>query len=218
MNLKSLSPLENLPYFTIEAVKQLIGDGSMANGNIQTALYRWVKAGDLIRLKRGGYTTRRFYELHQSDEDFLPAISAILMPQSYVSMEYVLQRRGILTDVVYPVTAITPKQTRVIRNRLGTFSYRNLKQELYQGFSISEYRDIPFARATLAKALFDFLYLRPLDEQLAKNDFNLAESLRLNLEEFSEEELAEFAAFVENSKSRKMSRVLENLRRSVWRP
>lgn len=218
MNINSLFLLENLPYFTMEAVQQLIGDESMVNGNLLTALYRWNKMGEVIRLKKGVYSTRHFYELHQSDEDFLPAISAILIPQSYVSLEYVLQRRGILTDVVYPVTAITPKQTRVIRNRLGTFSYRNLNQDLYHGFSMSEYMGVPFARATLAKALFDFLYLRPLDGLLAEKDFNLAENLRLNLDEFTGQDRIEFAEFVESSKSRKMNRILKNLWRSVWRP
>ncbi len=123
-----------------------------------------------------------------------------------------------MTDVVYPVTAITPKQTRGIRNRLGAFSYRNLNQELYHGFSMSEYMGVPFARATLAKALFDFLYLRPLDGLLAEKDFNLAENLRLNLDEFTGQDRIEFAEFVESSKSRKMNRILKNLWRSVWRP
>ena len=48
MNLNSLSPLENLPYFTIEAVKQFIGDELMINAT----LYRWSKAGEIIRLKK----------------------------------------------------------------------------------------------------------------------------------------------------------------------
>jgi len=92
-----LSLLDPLPYFTIEAVKQLLGDESVATGTIQTALYRWMKAGQIIQLKKGVYMTRRFYELHCGDEDFAPAVSAILIPQSYLSTEYILQRNGVLT-------------------------------------------------------------------------------------------------------------------------
>jgi predicted transcriptional regulator of viral defense system len=85
MNTEFLNVFDTLPYFTIEAVKQLIGDENMAAGTIPTALYRWMKEGHIYQLKRGVYMTHRFYELHRSDADFAPAVSAILIPQSYVS-------------------------------------------------------------------------------------------------------------------------------------
>jgi len=208
--------LDSLPYFTIEAVKQFFGDEPTATGTIQTALYRSMKAGQIIRLKKGVYMTRRFYELHRADANFAPMVSAILIPQSYLSLEYILQRDGILTEITYPVTAVTPKQTRVFENKLGTFTYRNIKTSLYKGFTISEYLGVPIAQATSAKALFDFLYIRPwkTDQQWA--GYDLAEDFRLNLEDFSEKDKLEFAAFVEMSKSRKMDRILKNLRKTVW--
>ena len=49
MKSENLSSLDSFPYFTIEAVKQLLGDESVAAGTIQTALYRWMKAGQIIR-------------------------------------------------------------------------------------------------------------------------------------------------------------------------
>ncbi len=97
-----------------------------------------MKAGQIIQLKKGVYMTRRFFELHRADADFSPMVSAILIPQSYLSLEYVLQRNAILTDITYPISAITLKQTRVFENQLGTFTYRNIKEDLYQGFTISE--------------------------------------------------------------------------------
>lgn len=213
MKSKNLSSLESFPYFTIEAVKQLLGDESVAAGTIQTALYRWMKAGQIIQLKRGVYMTRRFFELHRAGADFAPMVSAILIPQSYLSLEYILQRNGILTEMTYTVTAVTLKQTRVFENKLGTFTYRNIKADLYQGFTISEYQGIPIAQATLVKALFDFLYLRAW-----RGGDDLAEDLRLNLDDFTGKDRAEFAAFVEISESRKMDRILNNLRKTVWRP
>ena len=217
MKTKIISSLESFPYFTIEAVKQLLGDESVATGTIQTALYRWMKAEQIIQLKRGVYMTRRFFELHRADADFAPMVSAILIPQSYLSLEFILQRNAILTDVTFPVTAVTIKQTRVFENKLGTFTYRNIKAELYQGFLFSEYMGIPISQATLAKALFDFLYLRPWkgSRRLAGN--NLAEDLRLNLEDFSESDQVEFETFVEISNSKKMEQILKNLRKTVWR-
>lgn len=218
MNNTSLAPLNSLPYFTIEAVRQLLDNEPVAPGTVQTALYRWMKAGQIIQLKKGLYMTRRFYELHRADTDFAPAISAILIPQSYLSMEYVLQRNAILSEVTYPISAITLKQTRVFENKLGTFTYRNIKEDLYTGFKMSEYMGIPFYQATLAKALFDYLYLRPLNNGGRIVNYDLAEELRLNLEDFSERDQAEFIEFIEMGKSKKMDRILKNLRKNIWQP
>lgn len=211
-----LSSLDSFPYFTIEAVKQLLGDESAAAGTIQTGLYRWMKAGKIIQLKKGVYMTRRFFEIHRADADFAPMVSAILIPQSYLSLEYILQRNGVLTEVTYPVSAVTLKQTRVFENQLGTFTYRNIKADLYQGFTISNYQGIPIAQASPVKALFDFLYLRPWRGGRRGTGYDLAEELRLNLEDFTEKDQTEFAAFVEISNSRKMDQILSNLRKTVW--
>ena len=217
MNKSILFSLESFPYFTIEAMKQLLGDESVAAGTIQTALYRWMKAGHVYQLKKGVYMTRRFFELHRADTDFSPVVSAILIPQSYVSLEFILQRHAILTEVTYPTSAVTLKHTRVIENKLGTFTFRNIKENLYTGFVISDYLGIPFSQATGAKALFDYLYLRSWNGKNQLSSYHLVEDLRLNLEDFSEEEQTEFVGFIETSKSRKMDQILKNLRKTVWR-
>jgi predicted transcriptional regulator of viral defense system len=218
MKISILASLDSLPYFTIEAIKQLLGEESVVAGTARTMLYRWVKAGHVYRLKKGVYMTRRFFERHRADADFASTISAILITQSYVSLEFILQRHGILTDVTYPVSAVTLKHTRVIESVLGTFVYRNIKESLFNGYTISDYLGVPFAQASVAKALFDFLYLRPLDERCSFPNYNLAEDLRLNLADISEIERTEFAGFVEASKSRKMEKIITNLRNSIWRP
>ncbi len=160
--------------------------------------------------------TRRFYEQHRSDAEFSAAISAILIPQSYISLEFVLQRHAILSEITYPVTAVTIKQTRIIENSLGTFSYRNIKETLYAGFEILDYMGIPYSQAILSKALFDYLYLRPLPRPWLPSGFNLAEELRLNINDMSEQDQTKFSEFVEISRSRKMSNILKNLRSTVW--
>ena len=217
MKSQILSSLDSFPYFTIGAIKQLLDDESVAAGTIQTALYRGMKAGQIIQLKKGVYMTRRFFELHRADADFAPMISAILIPQSYLSLEYILQRNAVLSEMTYSVSAVTLKQTRVFENKLGTFTYRNIKTDLYQGFTITEYLGIPIALATVAKALFDFLYLRTWKSNRQSAGYDLAEDLRLNLEDFSEKDQVEFANFIEMSKSKKMDQILENLRKTVWR-
>jgi hypothetical protein len=216
MKKEILSAFDKIPFFSIEAVKQLYGDETFSDGTIQTALYRWMKAGHVIQLKKGVYMTRPFYERHRSDVDFSPAISAILIPQSYVSLEFVLQRYAILSEITYPITAVTLKQTRVIENKLGTFSFRNIKDELYTGFDIFEYIGIQFSMASLPKALFDYLYYRPLSRIINSPKYNVAEDLRLNLDEITEQDKIRFSEFVEISKSTKMQKILNNLRDTVW--
>jgi len=120
--------------------------------------------------------------------------------------------------VTYPVTAITTKNTRRIVNSLGAFWYRNLRADLYHGFTISDHFGVKVAEATLAKSLFDYLYLRPLSSALRRPDFDLAEELRLNLDDVAGAAISEFFSHVERSGVRKMKLVADNLRRHAWRP
>lgn len=213
-----LSSLDSLPYFRIEGVKQLFGKEETAAGTIQTALYRWMKAGHVIQLKKGVYMTRRFHELHRIEADFSLAVSAILIPQSYVSLEFILQRNAVLTEVTYPISAVTLKNTRVIESKLGTFTYHHIKENLYRGFTISDFYGVQFSQASVAKALFDYLYLRPWSGTILSSTYNLAEELRLNLDDFSSAQQNEFAEYVDSSRIKKMDQILMNLRRTIWRP
>src|SRR5512139_2657994 len=211
MKTEVLSPFDNMPYFTIEGFRQVAGVAS-SDQVARNLLYRWVKAGHLLQLKNGVYMTSRFYEQHRGDYLFSAAISAILIPQSYLSLEFILQRHNILTEVTYPITCITLKVTRRIINEIGTYWYRNIRSDLYRGFTISDYFGIRVAQATLGKALFDYLYLRPLPAAYRSMKLNLAEELRLNLDELSATDREEFSRFVEESQSRKMNYILNNFR------
>ena len=218
-----LSAFERLPYFTIEGFRQIAADQLADDAHARTALYRWVKAGRLITLKKGVYMHRQFFEQHRQDSVFSSMASAILLPQSYLSLEYVLQQQGILTEITYPVTAITIKNTRTITNALGTFVYRHIQAGLYQGFQFMEAYGVPYAQASVAKALFDYLYLRPLPADLEPQRYNLAEELRLNLDEFTSDERQEFIGYVANSDQLRMGRVkmrliLNNLENTIWQP
>ncbi len=102
--------------------------------------------------------TRRFYDTHRRDEEFASMVSAILIPQSYLSLEYVLQRNGILTDITYPVTAVTAENRRAfLKTNWAHFPIETSNPLFYYGFTFSEYAGIPIAAATIAKALFDYL-------------------------------------------------------------
>ena len=207
---------ENIPYFTLEGFKQ--ATGMEAPNQVRSLLHRWINAGHIRSLKKGVYMTRRFYEGHRADYLFSGAVSNILLPQSYLSLEFILQRHNLLTEVTYPVTCVTIKNTRRIVNAIGTFSYRHMQAHHYHGFTIIEYFGIRIAEASTAKALFDFLYLRPLPASHWNQRVDLAEELRLNLDEFSTADREAFASLVEKSGSRKLTHILNNFRSNVWHP
>ncbi len=214
MKTNQLHPFENIPYFTIEGFKQM--SGIETPHTVRTLLHRWSQAGHILALKKGVYMTRRFYEQHRQDNDFSATVSAILVPQSYLSLEFVLQEHNLLTEITYPVTCVTMGNTRTITNPIGTFWYRHLRPDLYSGFRIFEYMGICYGRASLAKALFDTLYLRPIPARYRAAKFNLADELRLNLDEVDDLARSEFSIQVAASGSQKMQAVLDNFRSNVW--
>ncbi len=216
MKTNQLCAFENIPYFTIEGFRQV--SGIETPHTVRMLLHRWSQAGHILALKRGVYMTRRFYEQHRQDNDFAAAVSAILVPQSYLSLEFVLQEYNLLTEITYPVTCVTMGNTRTITNPIGVFWYRNLRADLYHGFGISEAMGIRYGRASLAKALFDYLYLRPIPARYRAAPFNLADELRLNLDEVDDDTRAEFATQVAASGSQKMKAILDNFRSTVWQP
>jgi predicted transcriptional regulator of viral defense system len=204
-----------LPYFSLDSYMQLAGSENRRSAAVQ--LSRWEKRGHIIRLKKGLYMTADFRDRHISEPGFLPMVSAIIQPQSYTSTTFELQAHGILTEITYPVTAVSFKRTVEISNALGDFLYQKIKPELYMGFDTFEYFGVPTHRATLAKALFDLLYLRPIPRESRTRNSDLAEELRLNLAEVPGQDREQFAGYVEQSDSEKMRDILDNFRAYIWR-
>jgi len=144
-------------------------------------LHRHEKAGKFLRLKRGIYTTGSYIEKMKNRgqiEIFMDFLANFLYKPSYLSLETVLYRHNILTDVPFHLTSVTKNKTIIFGNKLGNFFYYKIKPSLFCGFELREELEFSIARATKAKALFDFLYLRknilPVKEAV--------EELRLNLE------------------------------------
>lgn len=212
-----LEKLSTLPYFTLESFKQITGINNEHTQTARVQLVRWHKVGLILRIKRGMYMTRVFYEQHAQEADFHAAMSAILHPQSYLSSLYILQQAGILTEATFPITAITYKNTRTFINDLGTFTYQHIDERFYEGFSARDYYGITFFQASPAKALFDYLYLRPQRSLERNKTYNLGEELRLNLEFLSRDAREEFEAHVTRSASPKMINILQNFQSYIWR-
>jgi len=109
------------------------------------------------------------------------------------------------------LTSISLKSSRIFENKLGTFIYRNVKEELFCGYRQVQKGSFSMYIATKAKALFDFLYLK---RNLSRDyNYELGEGLRINWDAFTFEDLKELESLIKISKSIKMGRFLKEIRR-----
>lgn len=201
-----------LPYFGVSDVAQHLDIENEEAGQI---LARWTVRGVVIRIKRGIYMSREYYLRHLRDYDFSGLVATIINPDSYLSKEYVLQKHQVMTEAVMVVTSVTFKNTSRVNGTLGSYIYYHVKQELFGGYTEILHGQLNIKEATLGKALFDYLYLRPQGWSYGQKDYNLREDLRLNLEELKSEDWREFESWVEKSNSKKMRAAQDNIRRHI---
>lgn len=179
--------------------------------NLDKKILQLTKNKYLISLKNGLYTTKTY--IIKAPTNLGEYISNILYYPSYLSLEYVLQKEGILPESVMVYTAITNKITKRFNNALGQYIYRSIQKSLYIG-----YREVDFWQgyktkiATKAKALFDLLYLK----QFNKNSYEeLIADMRFNFEVISNNDLDEFGMYVKIINYPKMKRILNILRSKI---
>ncbi|MBM4177508.1 hypothetical protein FJ208_01775, partial [Candidatus Gribaldobacteria bacterium] len=156
---KIIGLTENLPFFTFNDLMGI----EKNRVYLRVILNRHKKAGKFFRLKRGVYTTSRYLDKIKNKgriEVFMDFLANFLYKPSYLSLETVLYRYNILTDAPFHSTSITKNKTIAFQNKLGNFFYFKIKPTLFCGFKTSEEFGFSILRASLAKALFDFLYLR----------------------------------------------------------
>lgn len=201
-----LDKVKTLPFFTFEAIKSSTTAGKYSN----VVLYRLIRSGDLLSLKRGIYVSREYLDTLEKNggkKDYLEFLVFSLYSPAYVSSEYVLAERGLLSEASYSFTGITKNKTKRITNELGNFHYHHVKDELFVGFEIVERGTFRIFKATVSKALFDFLYIR----KNLLNDKNAVVELRLNTELLSEKEKKELSAFAEKEGTEKMKKIISDL-------
>ncbi len=210
-----LACFEKSPFFTTE---QLAGAaGATSRAKLHLVLVNSMANGQLIQLKRGIYMTRVFYDRHHEDKDFLSAVSAIQVPGSYISLEFVLQQCHMLAATTEAITSVTAGRTHVIINRLGTFWYRHLCPDLINDFSVSDCYGIRIAHARPAKALFDYLYLKPLPLSFGSLQSNEPPQSPLEIDHLSAEERHEFARLLQHGKSLRIRAFIRQFSVRTWR-
>lgn len=194
---KIMESFGNLPYFYISNLKILNAPPCY----LKVAVNRIFKKGVLLRLKRECYVSKSYVDGVKSENkynDYLEYISSKIYEPSYLSLEYVLYENNVLTESPRQFTLITKNKTVVIRNGLGSFSYHKIKDEFFNDYFVKKRGDFLIAKASLGKALFDFLYLR---KNIIMNRDN-AMALRLNSDNLSKNDIKVFMKYVKMSDSK----------------
>ena len=199
---KILFYVEKLPYFGVENLKIL----EIPSYYLRIALSRLKTRGEIVRLKKGFYSSKKFIEKTKREGKFsyfLEFLATKIYSPSYLSLGYVLYENNILTEIPQNFTLVTKNKTSTFSNKLGIFIYHKIKDALFFGFEIAENRDFLVYKAGKVKALFDFLYLRKgiiLNKDMAKE-------LRLNLENFSRQDKKKIIKYIDLEGSKRMKEV-----------
>lgn len=186
-----LIKLESLPYFRISHLEALLP--GLKKPSLYQKVSRWIERGDIIELKKGFYVSREYKEKHGSDRDYLFYLANVLRFPSYVSGVSILQQYNILTELTYPVTSTTPKSTRTYSNNLGEFTYHSISPKLYLGYTIHAYEGSSVYVASVAKALFDYLYIKYGKKKVEAG--SVIEKERLNLDLLKKQDASEFEKY-----------------------
>jgi len=197
---------KELPYFELEDLLSVEKNKEYS----KIILSRYKKTGKVIHLKKGIYVTKDYVDtikIRGELSSYSEMIANKIYQPSYLSLEYVLYQHNLLTEIPNNFTSVSLAKTYKFSNDFGNFFYRRIKKGLFLGFNLEKKGDFWVAKATKAKALFDFLYLR-------KNDLidkNSAEELRLNLSEFKNEDKRELGKYIKIEGSAKMKEIFNFL-------
>lgn len=204
--IKNKDIIERKPYFTKQELSLLL---EKKGRNLDKKLSQLLYADYLLRLKNGLYTTRLYTLLHK---DYFPEyIANILYYPSYLSLEYVLQKEGLIPEAVYQYTSITAKAPRTYHNQIGIFTYKKMKDSLFTGYAESIfYEQYRIQIATKAKALFDYFYFKPTQNILSES---LIDDLRIQWNNFNKNDYEEFARYAQLAKSKKMRKIYTLLKK-----
>lgn len=200
--LVKLTILKDAAMFNRQTLQRVLNIG---NDALYANIKRWLKKGDLIQLKRGWYVTKNYYLMTPGKQIYLEWLANKLKEPSYLSMEYVLQKYNVLSEAVYSITSVSLKKPKSFINNLGQFSYTNINEKLFNGYKTKQIGEYEIKEASLAKALFDYLYYKI--SKLAKITQDLWDDLRINIDVVTNEDKAEFIKYCEAEGSKKMKQI-----------
>ena len=167
------------------------------------------KDGLLQTLKRGLYLHKSPFTNNITSKEI---IANTLLSPSYISFDYALYFYGLIPESVYDVTSATTKRSKNFKTTTGTYSFRQVKKELYPiGLKIELAINGNFIIASKEKALCDKIYYTKdihITSKKAMIEF-LEDDLRIDFEELEDCNIEIFKKYYEISKSKKIRFLLQ---------
>lgn len=194
--------VKDIPVFSVPQLSLLAKDKQTFRNQIS----QWKKQGLITPLKKGLYVLNEHDRKLNLSREYIA--NQLVFP-SYVSLEYALSFYGLIPERAFQVTSITSKKTTEFVNSYGTFSFRNLKNELFFGYlNLQDENGMQILMAEKEKALLDFLYLNLSQINPDNLDF-LEESYRFeNLDELNRLRLLNYA---EKFQSKKLIQLIQTI-------
>ena len=112
--IKNIDLIENKPYVTKTELALLL---EKKERNLDKKILQLIRDEVLIPLKKGLYLSRIFYL--KNNDNIEEYLSNIIFYPSYISLEYVLAKEGLIPESVFAYTCVTLKTTRQFNNKLG---------------------------------------------------------------------------------------------------
>ncbi|MDO8803618.1 MAG: hypothetical protein Q7R35_04245 [Elusimicrobiota bacterium] len=188
---------EEFDYQTLMALLSAYSNPAMKIGAL-------IKAGDIIRVKKGLYV---FGERYRRRPYSMELLANLIYGPSMVSSDYMLAHYGLIPEAVYALTSATFKRSKTFKTPLGTFIYKQAPVQYYPvGMCQLEFKGGAFLAASPERALADKI------REDAGNIFNnqkeaeqyLFEDLRLDEEGFLGMDSASLEECARLARSRKI--------------
>src|SRR3989344_1892158 len=210
-----LEQLKKTPYISKQNLGLLL---EKQGENLNYWVKKLIADKTLVPLKKGLYIPRHYYDIMNAadpreKEKYVVYLANTIRQPSYLSLEYVLSKNGLIPEAPFAITSITLKSTRSYTTDIGTFYYKSIKKELFYGYSPAPFRDKLIQEASIAKALFDFLYIKPFKNQGEMENY-LCTTGRLNWDVFEERERLELFEVINKSQSQKMLKILALIKKN----
>jgi predicted transcriptional regulator of viral defense system len=208
---RTLEAIATMPIVTKQNLGVLLG---VPPATLDYRVQRMQVTGGLLRLRSGLYAPTAAWQAAQSSpgqtRQYLEYLSGIVRSPSYLSLEYILEKAGMIPESPFALTCITTKTPRTYATPIGRFVYRSIRSDLFTGYGLEAYRGLEVRIASPAKALFDMLYLRPFSTSSAMRAY-LLETGRLNWDALRPSEKKRLVATIHISGVPKMKRILSIL-------
>lgn len=171
------------PVFSLTDCQQWFPDSHRATLILQLSQY--TTRGRIIRLKPG------LFMLNAQPFPNPFVIASRLDTQSVVSLETILHRAGLIPEIPFAVTAVTPTKTHQFQiSSTGAFIFRHIKPQFVFGWELENFPPYTVRVARPEKALLDLFWFHRFE----KDPAGYIHELRLSIpKKFSWELFVEYS-------------------------